>query len=286
MSSDNQEEAGRTVQVTQGPLQDFKIHYHDVGQGPAVVMLHGSGPGASGWSNFNRNIAPFVAAGFRIVLVDLPGWSKSDPVVVASGSRSVFNAAAIKGVLDHLGISKAHLVGNSMGGAAALQFALDYPETVDRLIIMGAGAGGPSFFTPMPSEGIKLLIGLYRAPTLENLRRMLDVFVFEPTALTEELVETRFRNMEANRTHLENFVESGRVNPRHVMADISARTAEITAPTLVVWGRDDRFVPLDMGIRLLWALPDARLHVFSQCGHWAQWEKSGEFNKLVIDFIS
>lgn len=278
-------EAGTSqfTRIKAGDL-DLQVHYNDAGSGEAVVMLHGSGPGASGWSNFHRNVEAFVDAGYRVLLIDSPGWNKSDPIVVTSGSRADINAAAVKGVLDWLEIERAHLVGNSMGGINALSFALNYPERLGKMIIMGGGGAGPSLFTPMPPEGIKLLLGLYRNPTHENLKRMLDVFVFDPSALTQELINVRFDNMMTHKHHLENFVKSVDAHPKQ-FPDLSGRLSEIAAPTLVTWGRDDRFVPLDTGLRLLWGLQDAELHVFSKCGHWAQWEHADKFNRLVIDFL-
>lgn len=273
------------VRVTEGPLKDFNIHVNDAGSGETVAMLHGSGPGASGWSNFHRNVDPLVAAGYRVLLIDSPGWSKSDPIVIEKGGdRGQVNAAAVKGVLDQLGIAKAHLVGNSMGGINALNFALMYPERLGKLVSMGGPAGGPSLFVPMPPEGIKLLLGLYANPTMENLKKMLDVFVYDPSTLTPELIEGRFKNMMAHKHHLENFVRSAQNNPRP-FTDLTPRLGEIRAKALVTWGRDDRFVPLDLGLRLLWSLPDAQLHVFTRCGHWAQWEHADAFNRLVIDFL-
>lgn len=285
MSSITRESTSRFVQVTEGPLKNFRIHYNDAGSGEAVVMLHGSGPGASGWSNFHRNVEPLVQAGYRVLLVDSPGWSDSDPIVVDSGSRVVHNAAAVKGVLDALGIAKAHLIGNSMGGTSAMQFALDFPERLDKLIVMGGGGVGQSLFVPMPPEGIKLISTLYRQPTFDNLKRMLDVFVYDTSALTEELVQGRLKSMMENEDHLRNFVRSADSNPRHLATDLTSRLAEIKARTLITWGRDDRFMPLDSGLRLLWSLSDAELHVFSKCGHWAQWEHAAKFNRLVIGFL-
>ena len=110
----------RFATVTEGPLKNFRIHYQDFGTGEAVVMMHGSGPGASGWSNLSRNVGPLVEAGYRVVLVDSPGWSPSDPILVEKGPRAVHNAAAVKGVLDELGVDQAHIVGNSMGGVGCV----------------------------------------------------------------------------------------------------------------------------------------------------------------------
>ena len=273
----------RLVRIKEGDL-DLQLHYNDAGEGEqTVVMLHGSGPGASGWSNFHRNVEPLVSAGYRVVLMDAPGWSKSDPIV-SKGSRSDLNATALKGLLDVLKIDKAHLIGNSMGGHSAVAFALANPSRVGKLVLMGGGTGGVSSFVPMPTEGIKLIGALYRDPSIENLKRMMSVFVYDTSALTEDLFRLRLDNMLSRREHLENFVKSAAANPKQ-FPDVGHRLGEISAETLVIWGRDDRFVPLDTGLRLVAGLQKADLHVFSRCGHWAQWEHAEKFNRMVVEFL-
>lgn len=263
---------------------NLQIHYNDIGDGDEVViMLHGSGPGASGWSNFYRNIEPLVCINYRVILMDCPGWGRSDSIV-CSGSRSELNALVLKGLIDILDLKKVHIIGNSMGAHSAVAFALLYPEKVDKLVLMGGGTGGPSQFVPMPTEGIKLLQLVYREPTIENLRKMMNIFVFDPTVLTEDLLKTRLDSILDRPDHLENFVKSLNINPKQ-FTDYGARLSEVSAPTLIIWGRDDRFVPLDIGLRLLWGLSNAELHIFSHCGHWVQWEHCDKFNSMVIDFL-
>lgn len=281
-------EAGtsRFVRVPEGGAE-LTIHYNDCDPGAAretVVMLHGSGPGASGWANFHRNITPLVDAGYRVLLVDCPGWSKSD-TILSTGSRSHLNARVLAGVVDALGLERIHILGNSMGGHSAVAFALDDPDKVGKLVLMGGGTGGTSAFAPMPTEGIKLLNALYRTPTIENLKAMMAVFVFDPNDLTEDLYRTRLENMLKRRDHLDNFLKSLEANPKQ-FTDFGPRLGEIAAPTLVIWGRNDRFVPLDAGLRLLAGIPKAELHVFGNCGHWAQWEHADAFNALVLEFLS
>ena len=228
----NVEEAGKTL----------RIHFNDCGQGDeTVVLLHGSGPGATGWANFSRNIDPLVEAGYRVILLDCPGWGKSDSIV-NSGSRSDLNARILKSVVDQL-------------------------------------------FTPMPTEGIKRLNQLYRQPTIENLKLMMDIFVFDTSDLTDALFEARLNNMLSRRDHLENFVKSLEANPKQ-FPDFGPRLAEIKAQTLIVWGRNDRFVPMDAGLRLLSGIAGSELHIFRDCGHWAQWEHADAFNQLVLNFLA
>lgn len=261
-----------------------RLHYHDAGEGPVVVMLHGGGPGAGGWSNFNRNVDAFVAAGYRLILLDCPGFNKSS-TVVSGDPRGLINARAVNALLDALDIPKAHLIGNSMGGISSLAFALEFPERLDRMILMGAGGLGQSLFQPTPQEGIKLLMKLYKQPTLENLHAMLQVFVFDTSVITEELVQQRWQAMERNSEHLANFVKSNEINPRALFVDFTPRLPEIKARTLVIWGRDDRFVPLDNGVKAVWGIPDADLVVFGRCGHWAQWEHAEKFNRIALEFL-
>ena len=285
MSTEQLSEAAssRFVRIKEGDLE-LQLHYNDCGSGAeTVVMLHGSGPGASGWANFNRNVEPLVAAGYRVILMDCPGWSKSDPIV-CTGSRSDLNARALKGLLDELKLDRVHIIGNSMGGHSAVAFALANPSRVGKLVLMGGGTGGPSQSVPMPTEGIKLIQALYREPSIENLKRMMAVFVFDSSSLTDELYQARLDNMLARRDHLENFVKSAAANPKQ-FTDYGPRLGEVTAPTLIIWGRDDRFVPMDIGLRLLWGMPNAELHVFNRCGHWAQWEHAAKFNRMVREFL-
>jgi 2,6-dioxo-6-phenylhexa-3-enoate hydrolase len=265
-------------------FKNYRLHYNDAGSGDVLIMLHGGGPGASGWSNFNRNIAPLVGAGHRVLLLDTPGFGRSDPIV-ADVQRGLFNARAVKALMDRLDIAKASIVGNSMGGASAMNFALEWPDRLDKMVLMGPGGLGPSIVQPMPLEGVKCMFRLYQEPTYENYLRMLDVFVFDPSAITEELRQSRWAAIQQNLQHLKNFGASMAKVPLAAW-DVSPRAPQIKAPTLLVWGRDDRFVPIDHALKLLYTLPDARLHVLPRCGHWAQWEQADAFNRLVIDFLS
>lgn len=283
MSNFTEASTSRRIKINAEGLTDFNIHFNEAGAGETVVMLHGGGPGASGWSNYNRNIDDFVAAGYRVILPDCPGFNKSDEIVSAV-QRGLLNARAIKGLVDVLDIRKVHLVGNSMGGATALNFALEFPDRLDKLVLMGPGGLGPSILQPNPQEGIKKLMKLYREPTYENFTDMLEVFVFDPSRLTDDLRQGRWKSIQSNLRHLSNFVESVAKTPLSAW-DVSSQVGDIRQKTLITWGRDDRFVPLDHGLKLINLMQDAQLHVFPKCGHWAQWEHADEFNRLVVAFL-
>lgn len=216
-------------------------------------------------------------------MLDCPGFNKTDEVVTDT-QRGLLNARAVKGLMDGLSIEKAHLVGNSMGGATALNFALEFPDRLDRLVLMGPAGMGKSLLQPNPQEGLRHMFRLYSDPTPANFAEMLNVFVFDPSAITEELRQDRWNNIRSRPEHLKNFVASSKVTPVTAW-DVVDQVHKIPNKTLVTWGRDDRFVPLDNGLKLINFMPDAQLHVFSRCGHWAQWEHADAFNRLVIDFF-
>ncbi|MBM3940245.1 MAG: alpha/beta fold hydrolase [SAR202 cluster bacterium] len=257
---------------------DIKLHYNEAGSGDAVIMLHGGGPGASGWSNFSTNIGPF-AEHYRTMLFDMPQFGKSDPVVI-NEERAHYNAKAIKKGLDQLGIKKVSFIGNSFGGATSLAFVLLYPEAVHKLVLMGAAGYGQSIFGPTPLEGIKALNAWWHVRTKEAMKEIVDIFVYDQKFKTDELVGRRFNAAMSKPEHIE-----ARNKSTGGLMDYTPELHKIKAPTLVIWGRDDRFSPLDWALRLTWHLPNAQLHVFPQCGHWVQYEKSDQFNRLVLDFL-
>lgn len=264
--------------IQAGPL---KLHYHDAGKGPALIMIHGGGPGAGGWSNYRRNVDHF-AERYRVILPDLPGFAKSDKPAVEGGLLT-FMAKSIKDLMDALDISRAHFVGNSLGGATTMKFALDCPDRIQRIVLMGAPS--MALFTPQPAEGIKHLLGYYAppGPSMEKLRAFLNVMVYDGSALTDQLIKERYE-ASTQPDLLANPILGPR--SRAVFEPIWKELGNIRNKTLVVWGRDDRTVTLDHSFFLLNQLQDVRLHVFGKCGHWAQWEKAPEFNRLVSDFLS
>ncbi|WP_027935755.1 alpha/beta fold hydrolase [Amycolatopsis sp. ATCC 39116] len=284
METLTEESTSGFVEIFEDDLE-MRIHYNSAGEGPAVIMIHGGGPGASGWSNFHRNIEDFATAGYRTILVDCPGFGRSDPIATPDASGRT-NAKAIRGLMRELNIQKAHLVGNSMGGASAIRFALDHPERVDRLVVMGPANLGDSLFTPVPMEGIKLLMNLYLNPTLEAVEEMLRVFVYDQSTVTEELKQGRLRNiMRDDGLHLKSFVAAMENSSDFTPVDLSSQLRDITAKTLAIHGANDRFVPMDHALKVVKGIADCRLTIFNRCGHWVQWEHAEEFNRVVLDFL-
>src|ERR1700723_996284 len=133
---------------------DVKIHYNEVGTGPVLICIHGAGPGASSWSNFAGNVEAF-AAEHRVLLVDMPEYGKSAKIHI--GFPKLTNLAKImRDFMDALNIDRADIGGNSFGGQVALKMAIDYPERVGHIVMIGSAPVIHSLFSPMPVEGVKL----------------------------------------------------------------------------------------------------------------------------------
>jgi pimeloyl-ACP methyl ester carboxylesterase len=245
-------------------------------------MIHGGGPGAAGWSNYSRNVEA-LAEHFRLIIPDLPGFGESEKPVI-EGSAYKYYADALRGLIDELNIDRVHIIGNSLGGATALKLALDTPNRVNKLVLMGPG-GGLQLFTPRPSEGVKHLFGYYEGegPTLQKLKGFLSCMVHDPTMITDELLEERLRASKQPGVK-EAWIFSKSRPP--VLEELWREYSKLSQPTLIVWGRDDRTLTLDNAWAMLNQIPDVRLHVFGKTGHWAQWERPNEFNKLVNGFLS
>jgi 4,5:9,10-diseco-3-hydroxy-5,9,17-trioxoandrosta-1(10),2-diene-4-oate hydrolase len=272
----NKEPQGKFAQAG-----NLKIHYHEAGSGYPLICIHGAGPGASGWSNFKGNVSEF-SKHYRTILFDMPQFGKSDKPVIKD-ARLAFLAEAIQAFMAKLGIQKAHFIGNSMGGQAALKLAADYPERVDRLVVIGSGAiKAGSIFQPMPLEAIRNIANYYKdeGPTVAKMRQLLESLVCNKSLLTEELVQERF---EAS-----NDPELIELHGKHgapVTEDLYFDLLKVKAKTLVVWGQDDRAGALDVGLFMLRRLQDARMYIFPRCGHWAHVEHRDEFNRVVLDFF-
>jgi 2-hydroxy-6-oxonona-2,4-dienedioate hydrolase len=261
-------------------LPSGKVKYNVAGSGPAIIFLHGSGPGATGWSNFGPNIAT-LAEQFTCYAPDMPGWGDSDTVKPADRNH-VQTAVEL---MDALGIEKAAFVGNSMGGATTIRFAIEQPDRISHAITMGAGARGVKMFGAGdgPTEGLKVLRKGYANPGLETMLELVDVMSYDSGDLREARARERLDSLSAHPEHAANFL-SGERNPRDFPPE--ELVATIAAPTLLVHGRDDRVVHYENGLRLCALIPNSRLYLINRCGHWAQVEHAEEFNRVVAEFIA
>ena len=271
----------RTVRVN-----GKEIFVADTGAGPPAVLLHGGGPGASGLSNYSRNIEA-LAQHFRIIVPDMPGYGRSAKGVDRADPFG-YLADHIRGMLDELGIDRAHLVGNSYGGSCALRLALDTPHRVDKLVLMGPGGVGTT--RGLPTDGLKSLLGYYSGdgPSSDKLRTFIRTYlVYDGDAVPESLIRTRY----------ESSIDPEVVANPPLQRPSSLRTlwrmdftrdprlAELATPTLVVWGQDDKVNKPSGAAMLARRMPNADVLLTANTGHWVQWERADFFNAVTTAFL-
>ena len=259
----------------------------EVGEGPPLLMLHGGGPGATGMSNFSRNI-PTLADRFRVIAPDMPGYGRSTKGLDRKDPFGEL-ARAMLGLLDALGVEKAHLLGNSLGGSCALRLALEAPERADHLVLLGPG--GIDTSRRPPTEGLLHLLDYYsgEGPTREKFEQFLrEDLVFDGAALPDALIATRYTasidpEVVANPPLVRPKDLS---NARALDLTLDLRLSGLQTPTLVLWGVEDRVNPASGGRSLQDRMPNCDLYLFSRTGHWVQWERAAQFNAATIAFLT
>ena len=257
----------------------IQTSYLEAGAGQPVVMLHGSGPGVSAMANWQYNIGA-LSHRFRVLAPDIVGFgatTRPDDIVYSLRTWTDH----IWAFLDAHGIEKTAIVGNSLGGRIALQMATDRPDRITKMVLMGA-----------PGVGMTLTDGLaaLRAyqPSQDAMRDLLrNYFAVDPAMITDELVAIRYEASIADGAY-----EAYRAmffDPRHTGSELGITEDEVRAmatPALLVHGREDKVVPMQVSVTMLGLLPKADLHVFSACGHWTQIERADEFSALVADYLA
>ncbi|MGE3302010.1 MAG: alpha/beta fold hydrolase [Hyphomonadaceae bacterium] len=260
-----------------------KIHYHEAGSGPVLIAIHGGAPGAFGWGNFGRNLEA-LSQHFRTLIVDLPGFGKSDKPEIQGGQFG-FYAKIFLDMLDALKIEKAHLLGLATGGGAAMKLALDHPDRVGKLVLVSS-AGGVTMFQPLPTEGIKVISSYYggEGPTRAKMRRYLEMMMYDHSLITDALIDERY---EASiEPEFMKKAPEGRAGPQPSAEPLWKDLDRIKAKTLVIWGRDNRVQGYDSALFMLARIPDVQVHIFGRAGLWVPWEKAHEFNREVIGFLA
>ncbi|WP_326595858.1 alpha/beta fold hydrolase [Streptomyces sp. NBC_01803] len=267
-----------------------KVFVAETGDGPPVLLLHGGGPGASGASNYSRNIRE-LAKKHRVIVPDLPGYGRSGKGV-DGGDPFGYLADHIRGLLDRLGLDKAHLVGNSYGGACALRLALDTPERVDRMVLMGPGGIGTT--RALPTRGLNSLLNYYAGsgPSREKLEKFIRQYlVFNAADIPDAVIDERYAASIDPEVVASPPLRrpSGPNAPRTLWRmDFTRdkRLARLPVPTLVLWGAQDKVNRPSGGRMLADRLPNGDLYVVANTGHWVQFERAELFNRLCADFLA
>ena len=268
------------------PLDRFVVrdsglrrHYLDLGEGPVVVWLHGSGPGASGYSNFKGNYPAFAAAGFRNIVLDLPGFGRSDKPADVQYNLDFF-VTSLNGLLQKIGVTKCTLLGNSLGGAIALQFALDYPQMTEKLVLMAPGGlNAKEEYFQMP--GMQKMGQVFSSGQAVTPEVMKDLFasslMHDPRHATDALIAERMEIMQKM---------NSQVMATMKVPELTERLQEIKAPVLGFWGLNERMMPESGIMKLARNTPDIRLVLVSNCGHWVMVEHQDMFNRMTHDFLA
>ncbi len=254
-----------------------KIHYLEAGSAsnPAVILLHGLGGDMTNW----QFTVPALASKYHVYVPDQVGFGKSDKPVVN------YRVATLVEFLDvfckKLGIQKATLVGNSLGGWTAVAFAAEHPEKVDKIVLVCAAGYSPKRYSG--PELSKDLLATLNPSTTADLKRSLSMIFYNKAMLTDVFIEqaltAKFKRGDGYT--INSFIESILRGEDY----IDGKVKTIKAPTLVLWGREDMLTPLAMGKAFAEDIPGAQMVIIEQCGHVPQMEKAAEFNAALLKFL-
>ena len=251
-------------------------HYHELGEGTPVVFLHGSGSGVSAAANWWLNL-PELSKHCRTIAVDLLGFGQTIEAPDSEFGIKAWVEHVVR-ILDALGIEKTWLVGNSLGGWVAFQFAIDHPERLAGIISMGTG-GAPRTKALASHAKPKM--------TPDGIRQALLDFVVDPSLVSEELVNSRYAaaSREGATERFRAVVAARDIDRETLPLDMDV-LSKLDIPVLLIHGREDKVIPMSRSLQLLDVIPHADLHLFSQCGHWSQVERAEDFNKVVASYLS
>ena len=255
----------------------YDIHYLSYGDGPAVVFLHGSGPGASAYSNFKHNIEAVVASGHRALLIDMVGFGYSSKPAGLDYTTELF-ASTVKASLNHIGVDRCTLLGNSLGGAICLRLALDNPSMVKRLILMAPG-GIEERETYFAMPGIAKMVSAFVGGELDRagLQKVLTSLVFDAKHVTTELVEERFHILET---------QPKDVLSRMIIPAMADQLSELQCPVYGYWGQQDKMMPASGATKFLEQVPECEFLMLSNCGHWVMVEHKERFNQSLKHILA
>jgi 2-hydroxymuconate-semialdehyde hydrolase len=260
----------------------IRTNYIEAGDpsGPALVLIHGSGPGVTAFANWN-GVIPALSEHFHVLAPDMVGFGYTEVPENVTDFTLDFWVDHIIGFLDALGIKQASFIGNSYGGALSLAVAARHPARVRRFALMGAA--GLKFEM---SQGLLDVWGY--EPSEANMRKLMETFAYNPALVTDAIVLSRHNASIRPGSH-EAFSRLF-PEPRQAKLDRLATPEDdiraIQAPALIIHGREDVIVPVDVAYRFSALLPHSELHVFGECGHWTQIEKKDRFVEVVIPFLT
>lgn len=254
-----------------------KISYLEAGSsGPQVILLHGLGGDGTNWAW----TIPALAAKYHVYVPDQIGFGKSDKPIMN------YRVATLVEFLDQfyqqLGIEKATLVGNSLGGWTAVAFAIAHPQKVDKLVLVSAAGYSPKRYRgeELPKE----IYSVLNPSTTADMKRLFTAIFYDKKFTTDSFIAQAFTNKlkRGDGYTINSFIDS--ILRGDDVIDDKVKT--IKAPTLVIWGRDDKLTPPAMADAFAQDISGAQKIIFDQCGHMAMIEKAQEFNSALLKFLA
>ena len=258
---------------------EHRTNYHEVGRGQPLFLLHGSGPGVSGWGNW-KGVMAELGERFHVIVPDIAGFGFTEFKPESKYDIKLW-VRHLVGIMDTLGIEKASFVGNSFGGALAIGLALFDKSRVDRIVLLGTPAGE---FEQTPG----LRSAATYEPSMDAMEAAMRLFPYDQSIITPEMIRSRYEASArpGAQDALKRLVPQPNPDgPTIVKGFPAAAVAAIEAPVLVLHGREDRVVPPQCGLLLAQNIPGADRPLFGRCGHWVQVERRADFLRLVGDFM-
>jgi len=267
-------------------VNGVRTRYWAAGEnGSAVVLIHGFGGFVETWA---YNISP-LAGLHRVYAMDLLGFGQTDKKPLVRDLNILVRF--IKDFMAALNIENASLAGNSLGGGLALQFSLDYPEKVDKLVLVANAGMGREVCSEFRACFLPVMDGLFTRQSKNGLSRLLSVLVYNPALISPEFhwISNKYNTSDGAPKSLLSALTAG-INlfgqKSTLIRPLLERLNTVKAPTLVIWGKDDHVIPVSHAGIAAGHIPGARLELFDNCGHMPQFEYPEKFNKLVLDFLS
>lgn len=268
-----------------------KTRFIVAGRGMPLVLVHGGGPGSSGEHGWWRNI-PVLAQHFQVFALDRIGFGLTDKPADELGDPVL--AQHLADFIDAVCLEEVYMMGNSMGAYGVAKYAVDHPDRVKKMVLVASGSIGAAMgLEHKPSEGMRAMRRFDSEPTRENMRAVLEGLVSNKAGITDELIEGRFKlatqpgareAMKLQQKYRQRLQSDPNLRQQY---SLRHRLPELTIPAIMIWGKEDRFAPIDeLGYPLRDMLPNLRaFHVFEHSGHQVQNDEVEKFNQVVVDFL-
>jgi len=252
--------------------------------GTSVILIHGIGGYVEMWEN---NIES-LSQKHRVYALDLPGFGRSDKPNIPYSFP--FISKFVLDFMEALEIERASLIGNSMGGGISLQVAIQFPDKVDKLVLVNSAGLGKELTIMFRLASLPLIGWLLSRPSRKGVRKILHECVYDKSLITDDFAERGYQIAALPGAHkafliaLRSSVTLGGLT-EEVLNIFLDKLHTIQAPTLVIWGRQDRILPVSHAHVAEEKIPHSEIHIFDRCGHLPQIEHPEEFNTLVLNFL-